>query len=870
VTRFPNGDDVLCLEKLRAVRNHSVALRSSEPFKVLILAEWDTLYGRSLAETFAALARPNESANAPNQQIYEKLRAGLLSQPGCEELLKRLPDGPPIRVQILPYLRGLDGASTLYRKAYAESASSESGKGSAQTGGGSTQTAKTSVETAEGTTQFDYIRRLIETDYKQHAPFRQRRGRPDAVIIFGTDIYDKLALLEFLRQELRNPLYLTTDLDALYWHPHYLKFTKDLVVASPFELEMSPPEVEQAAAGKAHARAIKSVAFRDVHQSAIYLAVCCCLDGLQIEAASFGEKGRPGLYQVGNSGALPVRFAGEPASGSLRPTLFFRRLDELWIALTQGTSICFSLGFQLVVIVMGLWAVFRDIPSRVPLSKALTDEIWTSAMVSMNDVTREKVKDLRSRIKTKWKDITRFQFPWSYKPPISQPVLVPVSENCAIGSDLDREFEKIENQIEKANYQADVASSALRLVSTLFCAQAATRKEKPESEAYLVPGKLGGILGRWCASRRIPIANLGALRRAIDLCKKILIHPNQPQPNLTQIYLGSEIIPFAKFVARDLSIKPCIVELYPDLRPFWNFLLSPVRWLDRRLPTLLFVLSGVLLLILLYRICSNPTAYLLGPETLSTFWRTARWLLETAALLVICAVFHRVCYEHFRFSELTKDFAPLIKERVALSNRQLVHLLAKASEPVANLALTPAALLLLIYISHLPFLGGAPLTFEMLCLLLTPLGLLAYSYARVMRAAQKASGEVKAAYDQEATDARRLTTRLQSYAKRNLPLQDDEVSLERDLQKLIETSSTSDAPSKIRPGDLRSPEIRLRCVEYLDALRERNRAFVKSLSGIREGLFAPLVANPMIVALLIPLGGAGSLNFIQWLISFLR
>jgi hypothetical protein len=121
-----------------------------------------------------------------------------------------------------------------------------------------------------------------------------------------------------------------------------------------------------------------------------------------------------------------------------------------------------------------------------------------------------------------------------------------------------------------------------------------------------------------------------------------------------------------------------------------------------------------------------------------------------------------------------------------------------------------------------------------------------------MRAAQKASGEVKAAYDQETTDARRLTTRLQSYAKGNLPLQDDEASLERDLQKLIETSSTSDAPSKIRPGDLRSPEIRRQCVEYLDALRERNRAFVKSLSGIREGLFAPLVANPMVVALLIP------------------
>src|SRR5262249_30821327 len=86
------------------------------------------------------------------------------------------------------------------------------------------------VEAAEGTTQFDYIRRLTSESFTHNVPFWPQPDRPDAVVIFGTDIYDNLVLLEFLRQQLRNCLYLTTDLDALYWHPHYLKFNRDLIV----------------------------------------------------------------------------------------------------------------------------------------------------------------------------------------------------------------------------------------------------------------------------------------------------------------------------------------------------------------------------------------------------------------------------------------------------------------------------------------------------------------------------------------------------------------------------------------------------------------------------------------------------------------
>ena len=64
-----------------------------------------------------------------------------------------------------------------------------------------------SIEPAEGTTQFDYIRRLVNSMYLQKVPFWPEVERPDAIVIFGTDVYDKLALLKFLRQALKNCAY---------------------------------------------------------------------------------------------------------------------------------------------------------------------------------------------------------------------------------------------------------------------------------------------------------------------------------------------------------------------------------------------------------------------------------------------------------------------------------------------------------------------------------------------------------------------------------------------------------------------------------------------------------------------------------------
>src|SRR5262249_44981460 len=62
----------------------------------------------------------------------------------------------------------------------------------------------------------------------------------EAVGILGSDLYDKLLVLQALRPLVPNALFFTTDLDALVLHPTALTYTRNLLVASSFALPLRP------------------------------------------------------------------------------------------------------------------------------------------------------------------------------------------------------------------------------------------------------------------------------------------------------------------------------------------------------------------------------------------------------------------------------------------------------------------------------------------------------------------------------------------------------------------------------------------------------------------------------------------------------
>jgi hypothetical protein len=293
---------------------------------------------------------------------------------------------------------------------------------------------------------------------------------------------------------------------------------------------------------------------------------------------------------------------------------------------------------------------------------------------------------------------------------------------------------------------------------------------------------------------------------------------------------------------------------------------------DRRFPNIAFILVGLISFSMLLAICAQPVPFLVGAETNSYHFRIIRWAMEVLALIVTFLVFHRICYEQYRFRNLIQSLETLVPQlEVGLSNRQLLVVIAKASEAVSDLALVPCAMIFLLYASHLSALGGVPMAGEMSCLLGVALGTLTYSYCRLRSTALEARSTVRSEYKKETVDATRLTARIRSYATDAGPMQDDERSLIHDLEHLLKASSTF--PSEVITNlsqNLKRAGFRERICAYLTAVIARNEEFANQLGTIQGGLLAPLIANPIFTALMIPVGGAGGLSLIEWLVTMAR
>ena len=92
-----------------------------------------------------------------------------------------------------------------------------------------------------------------------------------AIGVLGSDVHDKLMILEALRQYFPHKLFFTTDLDAAYIHPAKWPQTHNLLVASAFDLKLRP-ELQG-----------EIPPFRDSYQTAFFLATQMALkDGMRL------------------------------------------------------------------------------------------------------------------------------------------------------------------------------------------------------------------------------------------------------------------------------------------------------------------------------------------------------------------------------------------------------------------------------------------------------------------------------------------------------------------------------------------------------------------------------------------------------------
>lgn len=117
-----------------------------------------------------------------------------------------------------------------------------------------------SPEHAEGRNQFDYLRRLMDKIAQLDHNQNDRSKKVKAIGIIGNDVYDKLLILQALRDRFKDKIFFTTDLDARYLHADQIKWTRNLVVASNFDLALHPGLQGS------------TMPFRDGYQTSMYFA----------------------------------------------------------------------------------------------------------------------------------------------------------------------------------------------------------------------------------------------------------------------------------------------------------------------------------------------------------------------------------------------------------------------------------------------------------------------------------------------------------------------------------------------------------------------------------------------------------------------
>jgi hypothetical protein len=195
------------------------------------------------------------------------------------------------RLHRVTYLRGIDGqglGNSLNQKdKVVESKDSE-------------RADKNNIERPVGPGQFDYLRRLadsLERENKQIA----------AIGVVGSDVYDKLLILQALRDRFPGTIFFTTDLDANLLHPQERKWTRNLIVASHFGLELHPSWQEGVPP------------FRRSYQTAHFFSTKFALDDLSPEcldnhtgrqAQIVTLRGEPRIFEIGRRDAFDLSVNG--------------------------------------------------------------------------------------------------------------------------------------------------------------------------------------------------------------------------------------------------------------------------------------------------------------------------------------------------------------------------------------------------------------------------------------------------------------------------------------------------------------------------------------------------------------------------------
>lgn len=368
-TRAVASDEVLVARLIQELDDRHLDLAED---RIALISEWDTFYGRALPLSFAARVNLlTNKNNAPNHA-----RDSLDAQ--YESLLKNESGSWPSNIIRVAYMRGLDGQIAGFKPMTTKVNRDDFGiRGNARTD-------VQALERPEGRSQLDYARRL--------AIDLERRGgrRLRAVGILGSDVYDKLLLIQALRELFPHAIFFTTDLDERLTHPSQTRWTRNLVISSSFGLRLT---VDDGLPEDWVSRQRQTPPFRDCYQTSLYRATLIALELLPetklSPRAEIYEVGRSHVYRL-SSGLLQARYdgLGPGLAAVLFGALLIWLLRHLRLAgetrWTEGSFIIVSffgiviIGWQLIRVAYGL---FDEADPLEPFALADGVSIWPTAIL---------------------------------------------------------------------------------------------------------------------------------------------------------------------------------------------------------------------------------------------------------------------------------------------------------------------------------------------------------------------------------------------------------------------------------------------------------------------------------------------------------
>jgi hypothetical protein len=248
---------------------------------IALVTEWDTYYGRSLPLSFASAAEggehpPSDYEPSPDPQTPAKSEW-------------------PKWITRFSYLRGIDGKTPdiapdfhQTKPTQAETATKDLFKPS---------TPSDQLAPPQGKDQSDYLLRLAADLDRMDNQNPSGQGFR-AIGVLGSDVYDKLQIMEALRPRFPRAVFFTTDVDARLDAPSEWRTTHNLIVASPFDLRLKA----NLRIGRQSVDPRMIPPFRDTHQTALFYATLCALDDPDA-SVTCRPAPPPLLFEVGRHGA---------------------------------------------------------------------------------------------------------------------------------------------------------------------------------------------------------------------------------------------------------------------------------------------------------------------------------------------------------------------------------------------------------------------------------------------------------------------------------------------------------------------------------------------------------------------------------------